>query len=144
MKITRDVILDLWAAYEAGEASSDTKTLVEEYLRQDVDLARILRDRQLQKEVVAVELPPDLQARTLERTKKMIKVRTWLLSLGIWFTWASFFVAVWDFERGGQTVKGTFFMWRDQPAVAAVFLIAAGCCWVAYYRVRRQLRTTSL
>ena len=144
MNVTRDVILDLWPAYESGEASPDTKALVEEYLRQDLELARMLKERPPGTQDLAVELPPDLQARTFERTKKMINIRSWLLSLGICLTWASLFVAVWDFERGDQTVKGTFIMWRDQPAVAAVCLAAAVCCWIAYYLVRRRLRTTLL
>ena len=35
MKITRSVIVDLWAVYVSGEASADTRALVEEFLRGD-------------------------------------------------------------------------------------------------------------
>ena len=40
MKITRDVVKDLLAVYSAGEASGDTRALVEEWLRSDPELAR--------------------------------------------------------------------------------------------------------
>jgi len=43
MKVTRDVITDLWAVYESGEASADTRALVEEFLREDPEHARKLR-----------------------------------------------------------------------------------------------------
>lgn len=144
MKITRDVILDLWPVYESGEASPATRALVEEYLRDDVDLARMLREQEPRIAALQAELPPDLHVRTLERTKKMIRLRSWLFALGIWFAWASFFVAFWDFERGGRVVRGTFFMWRDRPDIAGVCLVASACCWVAYYRLRRRLRATRL
>ncbi|MBN1593595.1 MAG: hypothetical protein JW941_10175 [Candidatus Coatesbacteria bacterium] len=42
-KITRNVILDLLPLYQAGEASEDTRMLVEEYLETDADLAEIAR-----------------------------------------------------------------------------------------------------
>ena len=100
MNITRDVILDLWSTYEAGEASPDTKALVEGYLRQDLELARILRERPPGTKHLAVELPPDLQARTFAKDKEDDQHPNWLLSLDICLTWASLFVAVWDFERG--------------------------------------------
>jgi hypothetical protein len=144
MKITREVILDLLPAYESGEASRDTKQLVEEYLRQDPGLANLVRDRRAQPEVSPAEPPDGLFNVSLARTKKMLRLRSWLLTLGIWFTWASFLVVFWDFERGGREVKGNFFMWRDQPDLALAFLVVAGCCWVGYFRLRRRLRTTSL
>ena len=34
MKITRDVVTDLWPLYVAGEASPDTQALVMRFLRQ--------------------------------------------------------------------------------------------------------------
>jgi len=43
MKVTRDVILDLWPAYQAGEVSAETRALVDEYLASDPEFASILR-----------------------------------------------------------------------------------------------------
>jgi len=41
MEITRDVILDLLPLYLADEVSADTRTLVEQYLETDPELARV-------------------------------------------------------------------------------------------------------
>ena len=42
-KITRNVILDLMPLYLAGEASRDTKELVEKYLETDKELAEMAK-----------------------------------------------------------------------------------------------------
>ena len=41
IELTRNIILDLMPIYLAGEASEDTKTLVEEYLKTDPELAKL-------------------------------------------------------------------------------------------------------
>ena len=38
VNVTREVILDLLPVYLAGEASADTRQLVDEYMRQDAEL----------------------------------------------------------------------------------------------------------
>ena len=43
-KITRNVILDLMSLYLAGEASQDTRELVEEYLKTDKELAKMAKE----------------------------------------------------------------------------------------------------
>jgi hypothetical protein len=53
-KITRNVILDLMPLYLAGEASPDTKELVEEYLKNDKELAKMA------KESTTFNLPADV------------------------------------------------------------------------------------
>jgi hypothetical protein len=63
MEVTRNVILDLMPLYLAGEASPETKALVEEYLKKDPKLARLA-------EKSAVELPKDIPV-TLTQEDKM-------------------------------------------------------------------------
>ena len=53
-KITRNVILDLIPLYLAGEASQDTKELVEEYLETDKELA------EMAKQSTTFNLPADV------------------------------------------------------------------------------------
>jgi len=53
-KITRNVILDLMPLYLAGEASQDTKELVEEYLETDKELA------EMSKQSTTFNLPKDV------------------------------------------------------------------------------------
>ncbi|TKJ29065.1 MAG: hypothetical protein CEE40_09845 [Chloroflexi bacterium B3_Chlor] len=54
MEITRNVILDLLPLYVANEVSADTRTLVEEYLATDPELANIAQD------LAKTELPGDI------------------------------------------------------------------------------------
>ena len=43
MNVTREVILDLIPLYLAGDASPATRALIDEYLRQDPELAERVR-----------------------------------------------------------------------------------------------------
>jgi hypothetical protein len=54
MEITRNVILDLLPLYSANEVSADTRTLVEEYLETDPELANIA------KQLAGMEKPGDI------------------------------------------------------------------------------------
>ena len=53
-KITRNVILDLMPLYLAGEASRDTRELVEEYFEKDKELA------EMAKQSTTFNLPEDV------------------------------------------------------------------------------------
>ena len=44
MKVTKNVILDLMPLYLADEVSPDTKTLVDNYLETDPELAKTIKD----------------------------------------------------------------------------------------------------
>ena len=76
-KITRDVVSDLWPLYASGEASEDTKALVEAFLADDPLFAAELR--------ATVALPaqdaaiaPDAEARAFMRTKELMRGGRWL------------------------------------------------------------------
>ena len=87
MKVTRDVILDLWPVYEAGEASAETKALVEEYLQQDPEFARLVRENGGTKALrpSPAALPRDAELETLVRTQKLHSYRRSVLLLGLVF-----------------------------------------------------------
>ena len=53
-KITRNIILDLMPLYLADEASQDTRNLVEEYLKNDKELA------EMAKQSTTFNLPEDI------------------------------------------------------------------------------------
>jgi anti-sigma factor RsiW len=82
MKISRDVILDLLPVYLAGEASADTRSLVEEYLETDPQLAKVA------KESAAAKLPGDIpvpltqedQMEAFKETKRLLLQRTVILA----------------------------------------------------------------
>jgi anti-sigma factor RsiW len=131
VKITRDVIIDLWPVYVAGEASPDTRALVDEFLQDDHEFAEELRrpaaiDRERPR-VVA----PDVEAEALVRTRRRLRGYRPLLTLALVFTGLAF----------GRIVSDT--SWDVSPrnfiataAVAAVFWIAF---FVALWRMRRHI-----
>jgi hypothetical protein len=76
-KITRDVISDLWPVYASGEATDDTKALVESFLADHPECAAEFESP------VALPVPdaamaPDAEARALARTKQLMRGGRWL------------------------------------------------------------------
>ena len=68
----RNVILDLLPAYLAGEASEETRALVEGYAQTDVQIARLIRTRTLAPEVVPA-VPAELEMKTLRNIRRSIR-----------------------------------------------------------------------
>lgn len=78
MEITKNVILDLLPLYLANEVSEDTRTLVENYLETDKELA------DLAKQSAAMELPGDIPVSLTDEDKmRTYKKTRWLLFLTI-------------------------------------------------------------
>jgi hypothetical protein len=77
MKVTRDVITDIWPVYEAGEASADTRALVDEFLAEDAEFAALLRSR-LALPHVEAPMSPHSETIALKRTRDLVFGRGWL------------------------------------------------------------------
>lgn len=92
MTITREVVRDLWPVYTAGEASDDTRRLVDEFLAQDPEFARTLRsdaEPSMETERIvgeAMDLPPNHEARTLDRVKARLRRRSPFRIIALGFT----------------------------------------------------------
>jgi hypothetical protein len=89
MSITRAVILDLWPAYVSDEASADTRALVDAFLRDDPEFARLLRDNPLAK-VSTPPLPPDVESNAFTRARRKLRGFPWLLQLAMMFSLFAF------------------------------------------------------
>ena len=141
MKIERDVILDLLPLYVSHEASPATRELIEEYLKQDPDLAQRVRTygaESLPKP--APHLPPELELRSLVRTRRLLGVQKWLFGLSIAFTAISLTTEI-KFHDGRLGSIRPLIL--DYPFQFGIALALGIGCWVAYHAVRRNLRTTS-
>ena len=81
MNITREVIIDLWPAYTAGEASADTRALIKEFLKQDTEFARMLQEKIDEDLLMSTvpSLPPDREAQALNQTKRQLHGWDWSL-----------------------------------------------------------------
>ena len=140
MNVTREVILDLLPVYLAGEASPATRALIEEYLKQDPELAQRIRLQWADSLANAVPsaLPPDLELRSLRRTRRLIGWQRWLFALAITFSALSLSC---EFSFEGSHFKEFHFLIRDFPAQLGLCLALAIFCWLGYYSIRHRLGT---
>jgi len=140
MNVTREVILDLLPIYLGGEASPATRALVEEYMEQDKELAQRIRMQWVDNlaKITPAALPPDLELRSLRRTRALIGWQKWLFGLGITFTALSLTSEI-SFQDG--RIKEFHFLIRDFPTQFGLFAVLAIACWSGYYAIRRHFRT---
>lgn len=81
LEVTRDVVIDLWPLCQAGEASADSRTLVDAFLATDADLASNLRrSADLPRVMPAVRLSPEGERRLLDHARD--RARAKLLIIG--------------------------------------------------------------
>jgi hypothetical protein len=122
MNVTRQVIADLWPTYAAGEASSDTRALVDAFLQLDPEFAKLLQDkgaeRMLQDQ--APRLPPNQEAKALRRTKRLLHGWDWTMFLAILFSCFAF----------GRIVADT--SWDVSPVNFIIVAAIAAAFWVAF------------
>lgn len=139
MNVTREVIADLLPIYLAGEASPDTRALVESFLKDDPELAQAIRGRWIENMARAApsSLPPDLELRAFRRTRGRLALQRWLMGFGMFFT-AMLASSQFTVSRGNIT--DFHFLARDYPSLFAISAALAAVCWAAYFVVRRGFR----
>ena len=134
LKVTRDVITDLLPLCESGEASEDTRRLVQEFLAKDPELARLtekLKQARLSAEKALP--PPEVEVESLKRTRRVIREQSSVLAVAIFFTLAPF---VFLFQGG----RITWVLIRESPAVGGAYLLTALVLWVVYVVMRIRLK----
>lgn len=136
MKITRDVILDLLPLYLANEVSSDTRILIEQYLSDDLALAKLVEQstRQQWDSDVPVPLNKEDEMKSFEKTKQLLTQQRILMGFAIFST--LMLVAV----RGGDDGNGIRWLWHDLPEVGWLILFVSFVFWVAYFNVTSALK----
>lgn len=135
MNIDREVIIDLIPLYLSGEASPPTKQLIEDYAKRHADIADLLShqtgmfvpDEQL-------ALPKELEMKSLERTKSLLRVRSGILGAAIFLSLLPFSV------RGGSA--GVRWLWSGAESYAVVAGVLAALAWVTYAILHRRLRAS--
>ena len=139
MKVTRDVIRDLLPLHLAGEASADTRALVEEFLKDDPEFEHMVAHERGR--LVAAEIPPVLtqedEMKTIEATKRTVKLQSLVLAGAILFS------AI-PFAFGFTDSRGARWLWAEAPAGAALSGVIGLLCWASYLGMRRGLRARGL
>ena len=136
MNVTREVVTDLLPLYESGDASADTRALVDQFLKSDPEFAQLVQALRTRREPVpatSASPGPDVEREAVTRTRKALRRKGWTLALAIFFTVIPFIFAF-DSTRGI-----TFFMWRDEPG-SRLFLLSAAWLWWRYYRQSHAMR----
>jgi hypothetical protein len=131
MNITRNVVLDLWPLYIAGDATDDTRALVEEFIRNDPEFARQLsREPRIPAAAMSC-LPPDHELRTLWRVRHQVLGHHRLLMFAMVFSGLAF----------GRIVSDT--SWDVSPRGFIVWSSIAAVFWIAYcvslWRMRARI-----
>ncbi|MEO5824121.1 MAG: hypothetical protein ABIT71_26740 [Vicinamibacteraceae bacterium] len=90
MNVTRQVISDLWPLYATGQASADTRALVDTFLAGDASFAASLRASPKDDALAAHSLPPGHQLLSLSETQRNLWGYGSLLSLALLFTFIAF------------------------------------------------------
>lgn len=143
MNITKDVIMDLLPIYLSGDASADTKALIEEFVRRNPEFARVVeaqkREFDGQHELLAPAgaPPPDHELRTLVRTRSLMERQKWFMAMALMMTAFPFSFVV----SGGHLA---FLILRDQPLLAAGAWLGAAMLWIQYWRGRQRLQAAGL
>jgi len=127
MPITRPVILDLWPVYLSGEASPETRALVEDYLGTDPEFARQLRENPLG-DIAPPPLPPDLETTAFARARRRLRGFPWLLHLAVICSAVAF----------GRIVSDT--SWDVSPRNFIIMAAIAGCFWIAFFVTLWRMR----
>ena len=135
MQITRDVILDLLPLYCAGEVTVDTRTLVEEFLRQDPSLAtqaaEIRRALRTVEVIAPMRRSGDADLRALRRVRGAVRWRGALLGTSIFLTCLLF---SFTFDK-----SGVHWTWLGMPLFTSINAGLAVVSWVFYLYLRRRL-----
>jgi ferric-dicitrate binding protein FerR (iron transport regulator) len=134
MNITKGVIADLFPLYLEKECTPDTRLLVEEYCQRNPQDAQELH------RIASTSLPggapaaKDLdETRSLREARRVVRRRSWVLGLAIFFSLAPFSVL----HTGGRT----YWLLREAPGTALIYGALALVCWIVWTVMRNRSRS---
>jgi hypothetical protein len=138
MTVTRDIILDILPLYFSGQASADTRMLVDEFLAADPDFARMSRrfDQLLTERDPKPTSGDAIERRAFERTRRLLRYRNQMIGFAVGYSLVPFAFLF----RSGRI---EWIMFRDHPAMAVKFALVAVACWIVVGILGIRARRTS-
>ena len=123
MELHDNVVLDLLTLSRNGQASAETRALVEAELTQRPQLAVF----------AAMSSPPDagLELRSLERTRHAMRRASWEKAAALAFSMLPFSF-VYDTDTGLR------FLFADYPGLIVGMVVTALAFWARYWKFRKQ------
>ncbi len=142
MKITNNVILDLLPLYYAGEASEDTKKLIENYFNKYPEFAKRVDELSIKQlpEDMPLLLKPEDEMIILRKTKRLLKFRSLLLAIAIFCTALPFAFGNVSWSK----IEGVHWLWTNFPLGAIISGLIGLVSWVGYILIKKRLSTTAL
>jgi hypothetical protein len=134
MNVTRDVVSDLWPLYVAGEASADTRQLVDAFLASDPEFRERL-EATVALPASDVRSAPDAEVAALKRTRDLVYGRSWLRGLRL----CALVFTVFAIKRAITEIN-----WSTTPLLFLTEGIIAIVLWTAYVLLLRRYRIQSL
>ena len=139
MRITEEVMNDLLTLHLSGEASADTKSLIESYARENPAFAARLdaAARQPMFDSAAGPRPFDRELQVLAETRQFIFLRTLFAAAALLFT-----VVPFTFTFGSAGVH--FLLLGRFPGMVWSSWSLAAASWAAVYVMSRRIRRAGL
>ena len=124
-KIPQHVILDLLPLYLAEEISEETRSLIEEYLKTDPQLAKLAEQANNAKSLQEIPAPinKETEMESLKKVKKTLAVRNIYMALALLFTFNTGFLVMLDLE----------------PLVIYMLVWMSGLLWFGFYRANKKI-----
>jgi hypothetical protein len=140
MNVTRDVVTDLLPVYFSGEASEDTKRLMEDYFRENPDFERIARGAARPLETLRAAPPvaadAEKEKRDLQWVREELFRRRLMFGLALVFTFAPLIPVYSQGHWDWMTIRSALWLAVSFWSFAALF-------WAAYL-IRLRRRTLAL
>lgn len=130
MEVTRDIILDLLPLYLAGEASPDTRKLVEHHLQRDPKIVKLVE--LAAGETIPKEIPMPINEESEMKTFQ--KARLLKFQHHIFLGLALVFTILWLIFALYQTVEPAI-----PTAIPVIFFFTAGFFWTGFLNVMYQI-----
>ncbi len=124
-QVTKDIVRDLLRVYLAGDASADTRTVVETFLAKGAELREIV-EAAGHYSLPALEAPASLEMRSLNRTRRLLGRKNFWLGFALVFSSVPPFLQPWS--------------WWLADLVMLIGLIG----WVPFLITCRDLSATGL
>lgn len=134
MTISRAVVEDLYPLYAAGEASADSRALVEEYWARNPGAAAAMN---APVRLPSIEPPPDLESHALKRTARLLDERSLMGAAALTLSYAP--VALGFVEQGRLHL-----LYQDFPRFSVFLYAAAIALWVRFFFACRRVQVAGL
>jgi hypothetical protein len=153
MKITLDVITDLLPVYLADEASNDTRALVDEFLKENPNYAKLIAEPGIQLIQPAINITKETEMLTLNATRTLLRKRSLFMGFAIFFTCFAF---AFTFDHNGlhwlwteSPIKALINLvlgeWTNNSSLSGIVNLAFGVYfWIRYFQTNKNLKGSDL